>query len=128
MAVDVVYNQEWEKGQSTSVKTGLAALPEGIGAVVFLLVDQPKIPVNLVETLVETHARTMSPIVGPMIGGHRGNPVLFDRITFPDFAEIEGDAGGRQLFSKYEPIWVPWVDDSVDLDVDTLEDYKRLVG
>lgn len=128
MAVDVVYNPEWKKGQSTSVKTGLAALPEGTGAVVFLLVDQPKIPVNLVEMLVETHARTMSPVVAPMIGGSRGNPVLFDRITFPDFSDIEGDAGGRQLFSKYEPIWVPWVDDSVNLDVDTLEDYKRLVG
>jgi CTP:molybdopterin cytidylyltransferase MocA len=54
--------------------------------------------------------------------------VLFDRATFPDFETITGDAGGRQIFSKHKVNWLPWVDDSALMDVDTEEDYEGLVG
>jgi molybdenum cofactor cytidylyltransferase len=126
LEVDLVHNPKWKEGQSTSVRAGLNSLPEGVGAVIFFLVDQPKVPVNFIETLVDTHARTLAPILVPMVDHKRNNPVLFDQITFKDFSDIEGDAGGRQVFSRYQVTWVPWVDSSVFLDVDTMEDYQNL--
>jgi molybdenum cofactor cytidylyltransferase len=126
LVIDLVHNPEWKAGQSTSVKAGIDALPEGIGAVIFFLVDQPKIPVNFIETLLDTHTRTLASIVAPMVDYQRNNPVLFDRVTFKDFSAIEGDAGGRQIFSKHQVTWVPWVDSSVFIDVDTMEDYHKL--
>jgi CTP:molybdopterin cytidylyltransferase MocA len=51
--------------------------------------------------------------------------VLFDRRTFVDLRELEGDQGGRALFERYEPAWVDW-DESVLLDLDTTEDLQRL--
>ena len=128
VGVGVVHNPAWEAGQSTSVNAGLGAVDTGVGAAVFLLADQPRVPHSLVSALVEEHARTMAPIVAPLVSQHRGNPVLFDRATFPDFEVITGDAGGRQIFSKHKVVWVPWVDGSVLMDVDTEEDYDRLVG
>ncbi|MBN1537834.1 MAG: putative selenium-dependent hydroxylase accessory protein YqeC [Anaerolineales bacterium] len=127
MPVQIVHNPHWEEGQSTSVKTGLSALPENTGAGVFLLADQPRVTVNLVRALVELHASTLSPIVAPQVAGQRANPVLFDRSVFPEFKNITGDKGGRDLFSRYPPAWVPWHDVNLTLDIDTPDDFQQLL-
>jgi molybdenum cofactor cytidylyltransferase len=127
LEVQVVHNPDWAQGQSTSVKAGLAAVPQQAGAVMFFMADQPQIPVELVQSLREMHANTLSPIVAPMVDGRRGNPVLFDRSTFTDLAQVTGDQGGRQLFSLYPVAWLPWLDASAGLDVDTPEDYRNLL-
>jgi CTP:molybdopterin cytidylyltransferase MocA len=51
---------------------------------------------------------------------------LFDRDTFPDLLTLEGDVGGRGIFSKHDVEYLPWHDDSLLLDVDEPEDYQRL--
>jgi molybdenum cofactor cytidylyltransferase len=125
--VEIVHNPNWAEGQSTSVRVGLQALPPDTTAAIFLLADQPHIPIELVRALIERHAQTRPPIVAPMIEGKRGNPVLFDRSVFPDLMTLHGDAGGRLVFSRYPITCVPWNDPHLLLDVDTLEDYERLL-
>ncbi len=122
-----IENKDWQKGQSSSVKIGLENLPKAAGAVVFLLVDQPQIPQTLIRKLVETHATNPEPIVVTLVDGRRANPVLFDKTTFSDLLEIEGDKGGRQIFSKFSAFYLPWLDTIVGLDVDTEEDYLQLL-
>lgn len=128
LPVRLAYNPDWEAGQSTSIQTGLRLLPPDTGAAIFLLADQPQAPVTLLRALVERHAATLSPVVVPLAGGRRANPALFDRITFPDFFSIHGDTGGRVLFSRYPINWLEWHDESILLDVDTDEDYRRLLA
>jgi len=128
LQVELVHNPNWAAGQSTSVITGLRHLPAQVSSAVFLLADQPRVPAELVRSLVETHTRTCAAIVAPLIQGQRANPVLFDRRTFPDLLSLEGDVGGRALFSRYPVSWLPWNDASALLDVDTLEDYQTLCG
>ena len=128
LPVEIVYNPNWAEGQSTSVQAGLTSLPPKTDAAIFLLADQPHIPVELVCALIARHAQTQPPIVAPMIEGRRGNPVLFDYSVFPDLMSLQGDAGGRLIFSRYPAAYVPWHDPSLLLDVDTLEDYERLLG
>jgi len=127
LPIEFAHNPDWESGQSLSLQVGLGALPPETGAVVFLLADQPHIPASLVRGLVERHAATLSPLVAPQIDGQRANPVLFDRQTFPDLMALRGDVGGRVLFSRNPVAWVIWHDSSLILDVDTLEDYQRLL-
>jgi molybdenum cofactor cytidylyltransferase len=103
------------------------ALPADTGGAVFLLADQPQIPATLIRALIAEHARTLAPVVVPLVNGRRGNPVLFDRSTFPDLLALTGNTGGRALFSRYAVNWLPWHDASVLLDVDTVGDYNRLV-
>jgi molybdenum cofactor cytidylyltransferase len=126
-----VYNPEWEQGQSTSVKAGLRALPAGTGAAIFLLADMPQVPVDLIHALVQQHAQTLRPLVAPKVSGQRANPVLFDRSAFPALFDLQGDRGGRVLFAdpdRFPVAWVPWDDPAVLLDVDTPEDYARLLA
>jgi molybdenum cofactor cytidylyltransferase len=125
--LQIVRNERWLAGQSSSVKAGLAALPANIGSALFMVVDQPQLPVALIEALRAEHAAALSPIVAPLVDGHRSNPVLFDRSTFADFAALEGDVGGRAIFSKHPVSWVQWLDPSLAIDVDRPEDYDRLL-
>jgi molybdenum cofactor cytidylyltransferase len=128
LQVEFVLNRDWRSGQSSSLQMGLNAFPSQVGAGVFLLADQPRVPLMLLRSLIGKHEETMASVIAPLIDGQRGNPVLFDRRTFSDLLQVQGDAGGRQLFSSYRITWVDWHDGSVLLDIDTEEDYQRLLS
>jgi molybdenum cofactor cytidylyltransferase len=128
LPVEFVDNPDWQLGQSSSIQAGLAALPGEIGAAIFLLADQPQVSTALIRTLIEEHASTLAPIIAPMVDSQRGNPVLFDRKTFTDLKTIRGDTGGRTLFSRYTVDWIDWHDETILLDIDTDEDYQRLLA
>lgn len=128
LPVKVVDNPAWSEGQSSSVIAAVKALPDDVGAVVFLLSDQPLIPADLVRDLAALHAESLAPIVAPLIQGKRANPVLFDRKLFPELSLLSGDKGGRDLFSRYAVKWLEWHEAGVDLDIDTDEDYQRLIS
>lgn len=126
LEVEICRNPDWQEGQGSSVAAGAQALPAEIGAAVFLLADQPQIPSQLVSGLVDLHAASLAPIVAPMVEGQRGNPVLFDRLTFDALRSLHGEMGGRALFSRFPVTWLPWLDGSISLDVDKIEDFLRL--
>lgn len=100
--VQVVVNQDWANGQSTSMKAGLEALPANISGAVFLLVDLPGVNPDTVDALIRRYRQTLAPVVWPEFEGKRGNPVLFDRSLFPELRQIGGDTGGRPLLMAHE--------------------------
>lgn len=131
LPVEIVHNPDWEDGQSTSVRIAVESLPRTpvaeVMAAVFLLVDQPQIPARLVQALTDLYAETLSPIIAPLVDDRRGNPVLFDRATFGALQDAVGDAGGRQIFSRFPVKYLTWLDAGARLDVDTAEDYDQLL-
>ena len=131
-------NTNWQNGQSSSIRTGLQALRhpdlqrvspasfEPVGGAIFLLADQPQVTSTVIQALTEKHAQTLAPVLAPLVADRRANPVLFDQVTFPDLLSLTGDVGGRAIFSKYPPVYLPWHDESLLMDVDTPEDLERL--
>jgi molybdenum cofactor cytidylyltransferase len=101
---------------------------EGVGGSIFLLTDQPQVGTSIIHALKEKHAGGLYPVIAPMVMDRRANPVLFDRITFSDLMNIEGDTGGRAIFHKHHVEYLLWHDDSLLLDVDTPEQYQRLIS
>ena len=120
-----VINAEWEKGQATSLKAGLQALPDGLFGAVFLLADQPQISVTLVSAIMEL-AWKRDAVVVPVINDRRANPVFFPARAFPVLRHIEGDRGGRAVMSEFQTVLLPWLDEDMALDLDTRQDYDRL--
>lgn len=126
-------NEDWKSGQAGSIRTGLNFLESisdhfnNVGACIFLLVDQPHITPSILQALMEKHAEGLQRIVAPMVMDRRANPVLFDRDTFEDLLTLEGDSGGRQIFHKHPMEYLPWHDDRLLLDVDTPDQYRRLI-
>jgi len=128
LPIKLVRNNQWQKGQSTSVIASLRALDNAIGAAIFLLADQPLVPSELLRGLVDYHAATLAHIVAPQVSGQRANPVLFDQVTFHSLMELKGEEGGRQLFSHYPVSWFPWHDSNIMFDIDTQQDYENLLA
>jgi len=127
LPVTIVRNPEYQQGQSTSIRAGVASLSGKAGAAVFLLADQPQIPVDVIRALVESHGQNMQAILAPLVlENRRANPVLFDRDTFADLMQLTGDVGGRGIFDKHRVEYLPWHDEILLLDVDKPQDYQKL--
>lgn len=124
----LVNNPDWAQGQGTSVRSGVLALPPGCGAAILLLVDQPQTPPTLLRALRDAHSTSLAPVIAPLVQGERANPVLFDQDTFAELARLAGEEGGRALFKRFPPLWLPWFDHSQAMDIDTPEEYQRLLN
>lgn len=127
LPVQIVNNPDWRSGVSTSIQAGLRVLPERSAGAVFLLADQPQIPAELIDRLLQSHASNQADITAPYVGERRGNPVLFDRRLFAELNELHGDVGGRALFDRHPVHPVYWEDDSILADIDTPEDYDQFI-
>lgn len=125
--VTIVHNPFWQDGQSTSVGQGVRALPPGIGSTVFFLADQPYVSAEVVRALVTRHGETLAPIVAPRVGERRANPVLFDCSTFGELTALQGDKGGRVIMDRQAVEYVDWGDENLLFDIDTPDDYSRLL-
>jgi molybdenum cofactor cytidylyltransferase len=126
LTVEIVINGRWKDGISSSIQAGLRSLPDRVGGVVFLQADQPQISPTLIKRLVQGHESSLSPIIAPLVNGQRGNPVLFDAITFSQLLALEGDMGGRALFGHFPVTGVMWDDEGLLVDIDTPEDLDKL--
>ncbi len=126
LPVEIVVNDAWAVGLSTSVRAGLAALRAEVQAALMVLADQPALSPDLLHRLVERYRASGAPIVAPAFGGQRGNPVLFDRRLFAELAAVEGDRGGRVLLRAHaaQVEWVTVDDKAILLDIDTPDDYQ----
>lgn len=148
-ALQLVSVPDWAAGQSCSVRAGLQAvltplppspdllaqerekMPANVGgearlsAILFLLSDQPGVSPDLLSALIQRHRETLAPVVAPRFQGQRGNPVLFDAVTFPEFAQLDGDIGARPIIQRHRDgiAWVDWPTPEILQDIDTPEAY-----
>jgi molybdenum cofactor cytidylyltransferase len=125
----VVVNPDPARGLSSSVQVGLSALEEDIKAALFVLADQPAITPEIIAAIVQRYRQTRAPVVVPVHGGRRGNPVLFARETFPALLQVRDDQGGRAILAQYaariEQVEVG--SDAIFQDIDTVEDYSGAI-
>lgn len=128
LPVNIIHNDHYQEGQSSSIRCGLHQVPPESGAAIFLLADQPQVSSMVLRALVERHSRDLPPVLAPFVEDRRANPVLFDRVTFPDLELLRGDVGGRAIFNKHPVSYLPWHDTGLLLDIDTPEDLAKLEG
>jgi molybdenum cofactor cytidylyltransferase len=128
LPVELVINEAWREGMSTSLQAGLGALRPEIAAALLVLADQPDLSPELLRALVARYRATGAPIVALYHGGRRGNPVLFDRALFSELEAVAGDQGGRAVVARHEADLerVDVQDPAVVSDVDTPQDYEGL--
>ena len=122
--VTFVHNPDFSQGLSTSLKVGLAALPDEIDGTLVLLGDMPRVTPTLLNRLVDAFDPDGGALaVVPVRDGHRGNPVLFSRIFFPELQNVTGDVGGRGIVGSHGEgvVEIKVEDDAAFLDVDTPE-------
>ena len=118
--VALVHNPDHAAGLSTSLRVGLASLPDDIDGVVVLLADMPDVGVSAIDALIAAFGEDR--IVVPVAGGQRGNPVVWPRRFFGDLMAVTGDTGGRALIeANAASVHEVELGPIVALDVDTPE-------
>jgi molybdenum cofactor cytidylyltransferase len=124
LKVERVHNPAFADGLSTSLKTGLAAVPGEVDGAVVLLGDMPQVRAALIDRLIGAFDPERGAlVVVPTIEGKRGNPVVWSRRFFPELMALDGDIGARHVIGRYaEAVTeVPLTDRSALIDVDTPE-------
>ena len=121
-----VVNQDWQTGQSSSMKAGLDAVNPESDAAMFFMADQPMIDTWVINDLIMSFYESDRPIVAPLYNCKKGSPVLFSRTLFGELKNIEGDRGGRDLLYKYPVQYVDIDSPLAGMDVDTPEEFRRL--
>jgi len=123
VAVNLIENEEWPRGLSSSLAAGLRALPPAVDAVVIGLGDQPSISRDVMRQVIDTWRATGRHIVAARYRGVRGHPVLLDKRVFDEASNVTGDVGARDLIAR-DLSRVAFVDVNADppRDVDTTED------
>jgi CTP:molybdopterin cytidylyltransferase MocA len=101
-----VLNRRWGQGLSTSLKAGLAAVPERYDGVVVTLVDQPRIVPDAVRRLIGA-AEEGATVAVAAYGQYRGHPMYFAREHLDAIAAgASGDRGARDFIAAYpELVW-----------------------
>ncbi|MBI5917674.1 MAG: nucleotidyltransferase family protein [Bacteroidetes bacterium] len=131
LPVQIVRNINWEDGMSSTIACGMAYLLKNhpdTAAILLLLCDQPFVDAGILNELVKKWQTSGQPIVAAAYDGTFGVPALFDRSCFEELSELSGRQGAKSLMTAHpgEVATVYFRDGSIDLD--TPEDYKRLLA
>jgi molybdenum cofactor cytidylyltransferase len=127
--IKLVHNPNFAEGLSTSVKAGLAALPDEADGAIVCLGDMPQVTAALIDKLTAAFDPERGAlVVVPVIDGQRGNPVVWARRFFNELMAIDGDIGARQVISRYpEAVTeVALTDTAALVDVDTPDALDRV--
>jgi molybdenum cofactor cytidylyltransferase len=121
LPLTVVLNPGYAGGQSTSLRTGISALPAAAQRAIIGVGDQPFLSPSVIHAIAERAVATDALIVAPRYAGVRGNPVLFHHSLFDELSTVVGDTGGRDVIARHagQTSWIDLDDPLIGSDVDT---------
>lgn len=126
-----VLNETYRQGMLSSIRAGLRELSrEPIEGALLCPVDYPRVGQALVDSLIRRFEESKHSIVLPVCEGRRGHPVLFSCDLFEELLQAPDSVGARQVVwnHAHDLLEVPTDDRGALLDVDTPEEYRKLVG
>lgn len=127
--LEQVENRQAREGIASSIRKGLEELPAETEVVAIALADLPLVRPETLWLLCrewESHRG----IVYPEYRGRQGHPVFWGRSFFGELRNLEGDRGAKAVLERHRhaAVAVPVDDPGVCLDIDTPDDYARLIG
>lgn len=129
LPIQIVENQQWKEGMSSSIRVGLEALlavNPNLETVAIALCDQPFVSSQTLNQLVEAYRCTGKPIIASEYAGTLGVPALFNRTLFSELMALKSTEGAKKLIKKHihEVFSVPFPEGAID--IDTPKDYEQL--
>jgi molybdenum cofactor cytidylyltransferase len=124
------YNDNYKDGMLSSVKCGFRALPHDLQGVLVFQGDQPLIPPQIVNQVINAWRKSGKGIVIPVTAGKRGHPLLIDRKYRDEIEKLENDEGLRSLAGKFsdDVLEVEVNTPEILIDIDTQEDYLNAIN
>jgi molybdenum cofactor cytidylyltransferase len=125
----VLVNGAPERGQLSSLLVGLDVVDrEEVAAVLVTLVDVPLVTPKTIASLLVRARSSAAPILRAVHGGRHGHPVIFKRSMFDALRAADLTVGAKAVMRAHQIEDVDVEDPGVFVDVDTPDDYARLVS
>ena len=128
----LVVNEDADRGgQLSSLVAGLRQADQsGVRAVIVVPVDAPLVSSTTVANLIAIFSATGASIVRARYRGRNGHPVIFSRAMFDELRAADPQMGAKAVLRAHATaiVNVDLDDPGVVADVDTPEDYRRLLG
>ena len=125
--LETVTTEDYGGGCSSSLRVALTRVDPGASGIVLMLGDQPGVARATVVRLIAE--RRASPIAVCRYSDAIGHPFWLGREVFGDLTRLHGDKGVWKLIeSSRFPVTELLVGGTVPFDVDTWDDYERLLG
>jgi molybdenum cofactor cytidylyltransferase len=125
----IVCEDAW-KGQSYSLKSGiLKAIEHSVEKVMICLADQPFISNDMLKKLQNIEIDEYEDYIASVHQGVIKPPIIFSARAFPKLLKVEGDVGARKLLEKnfLKGKKIEFSEDNLFLDIDTKDDYKKIL-
>ncbi len=124
--VHIVYNKDYQKGQTSSMQAALASVAVETQWVMLLPVDFPNVQTATINALVEQARRTDADILIPTYEGNKGHPPLFHRRTFTNILKLSTDSGINSIFKDFKVAKIPVDDGGVLQSFNTVEEFEQI--
>jgi molybdenum cofactor cytidylyltransferase len=123
--VKIAYNDIPGSEMAESVRIGLGVINTSSSGVLVCLSDHPMVSRETIKTLIGVHREDPDRIIIPLYRGTRGHPTLFPARVI---REVLTGRTLREITSKHpeKARYLEVQDEGVILDLDTVEDYKKL--
>ena len=124
---DTVVNPEYESGMASSVRAGIASVPQAAAAAIILLADMPHVTAGMVAQMIQRYHTTHAPLVISEYDGVSAPPILYDRLLWAELMAADGEGRGREIAARHrgESETMRWPAEAL-ADLDVPEDYARL--
>lgn len=129
LPVKYCHNENHDLGMLSSVICGFRSIPESSDAALVYLGDQPGIPPEITNTVIETYNEELFGIVIPMYDNRRGHPLLVDMKYRKEIEKLDLEKGLRSLMHLFpqDVIEVDVDEPGILVDIDTKEDYSKAI-
>jgi molybdenum cofactor cytidylyltransferase len=125
--VQVVVNDAYGEGCSSSIAAALEVVDERADVLVLMLGDQPGVAADTVAALLA--GRGGAELAVCRYDDGRGHPIAFARSVFGELASLHGDKGVWRLLDRGgDAVAEVRIAGPVPLDVDTQADYQAVRG
>ena len=125
-----VVNAAFADGMMSSIKAGIAALPDTIDGAMILPVDVPLIRAGTLTQIAKRAGDGQSAVVRPTFRGRSGHPPFIHRQLFAGILAAPPETTLRDILGQHQlhAQSVPVIDSGVLRDMDYSEDYHRLAA
>jgi molybdenum cofactor cytidylyltransferase len=128
----IVVNPDPERGQLSSLQTGLRAVAEDAEAVLFTPVDSPTVEASTIARVVAAFGSRdeQTLLVIPRFHGKRGHPVCAAREVIAEFLALPPTGQAKEIVNRHEArtLYIEVDDAGVLADIDDPEAFRKLAG
>ncbi len=127
LPVRLVANPDFARGVQTSLRAGIAAVPDSAAAAVVVLADMPLVTGEMIGAVVRRFRDCRAPLVISEYGGVSAPPTLYARSLFAELGGNGGEGGGKRVVRRHrdEASVLAWPPDRLP-DLDAPGDLERI--